>query len=129
MTNLIMPPSSFPNKERVILKNILDLHSELIDEIGDVAEVCIIGRSEKDNEFWKENVLNDDKEIVDPLDGLQIINVDALSHFCVVSIKAWNNQEIYFGNKNLNLSEFVRAVLTRVQNISEAINSKKNEMI
>lgn len=129
MPNLIMPPSSFPNKERVILKNILDLHSELIDEIGDVAEVCIIGRSKKDDEFWKENVLNDDKEIIDPLDGLQIINVNGLSHFCVVSIKPWNNQEIYFGNKKLNLSEFVSAVLTRVQNISEAINSKKNEMI
>lgn len=129
MPNLIMPPSSFSNKERVILSNIINMHSDLIDKIGEIAEVCVIGRSDKDDEFWNENVLNDDKEIIDPFDGLPVLNNENLTHFCVVSIKPWNNQELYFGNNNFELSEFVRVVLIRVQRISASIDSKKSHAV
>ncbi len=129
MPSLIMPPNSFLENERNTLSNITSIHSELIDGIGDIAEVCIIGRSEKDDEFWKENVFNDDKEVIDPFDGLPVLNIENLSHFCVVSIKPWDNQELYFGNNNFQLSEFVRVVLMRVRRITAAIDSKRSELV
>lgn len=57
--------------------------------------------------------------ILDPVDGFPIILFEKLTHFEVITIYEAGGMEHYFGNTNLSLADFTRALLINAVKLCE----------
>lgn len=115
MSKFFMPPQSFIKEERELLSGISRVNYDLIKEIGDRAEVWVIGRSQYDTSFWEDEIIEtyNQCEIIDPLDDRPIKNLDSLIHFAVLEFRIAHDTELFYGNCGFELSDFVTEVLNK----------------
>ena len=129
MSSLKMLEQSFVSDEKILIDSIIKKNADLSKQIEGAAEVCIIGRNLKYDEFWKNELLDSSNEgkILDPFDDLPIKIVDKIEHLAVVTFLIKDDMEIMFGNTNYQLAEFVRVIL--IKTISTITNIDKSDKI
>lgn len=115
MSKLFMPQHSFIMEERGLLPVISRVNNDLIKEIGDRAEISVIGRTQSDTSFWEDEIIEtyNQGRIIDLLDDRPIKNLGGLIHIAVVEFRIANDAELIYGNCGLKLSDFVNEVLNK----------------
>jgi len=112
MPKLFMIKETYDYEERELIPEIEEKYLDLITKYITKIDVYVIGKN--DEKFWQEVVLSKPKDsILDPHDEFPVILIEKITHFGAITFEERPNIEYYFGNSNLNLTEFTKLLLLK----------------